>query len=63
MGGAGPLSRPERRMPGIAALCTLTDIETRRWWPMGGWLLWGLVLPVLLIVAGVITFRRRRGGR
>jgi hypothetical protein len=30
---------------------------------MNGWLLWGLVLPVLLVVAGVITLRRRRGGR
>jgi hypothetical protein len=31
--------------------------------PMGGWLLWGLVLPVLLVVAGIITIRRRRNGR
>ena len=30
---------------------------------MGGWLLWGLVLPVLLVVAGIITLRRRKGGR
>ena len=30
---------------------------------MGGWLMWRLVLPVLLIIAGVITLRRRRGGR
>jgi len=30
---------------------------------MGGWLLWGLVLPILLIVAGIITIRRRRRGR
>ena len=28
-----------------------------------GWLLWGLVLPILLIVAGIITIRRRRSGR
>ncbi len=28
-----------------------------------GWLMWGLVLPVLLIVAGIITIRRRRSGR
>ena len=24
-----------------------------------GWIMWGVVLPVLLIVAGVITLRRR----
>jgi hypothetical protein len=30
---------------------------------MGGWLLWGLVLPILLIVAGIITIQRRRRGR
>ena len=23
------------------------------------WLIWGLILPVLLIVAGVVTIRRR----
>jgi LPXTG-motif cell wall-anchored protein len=27
---------------------------------MGGWLVWGLVLPVLLIVAGLMTIRRRK---
>jgi len=27
--------------------------------PMNGWLLWGLVLPVLLVVAGILTIRRR----
>jgi len=26
---------------------------------MAGWLMWGLILPVLLIVAGVVTLRRR----
>ena len=26
---------------------------------MNGWLLWGLVLPVLLVVAGILTIRRR----
>jgi len=30
---------------------------------MGGWLMWGLVLPVLLVIAGVITIRRRNGRR
>jgi hypothetical protein len=31
--------------------------------PMNGLLLWGLVLPILLVVAGVVTIRRRKGGR
>jgi hypothetical protein len=26
---------------------------------MGGWVMWGLVLPVLLVVAGVVVVRRR----
>jgi LPXTG-motif cell wall-anchored protein len=26
---------------------------------MNGWLMWGLILPVLLIVAGIVTIRRR----
>jgi LPXTG-motif cell wall-anchored protein len=26
---------------------------------MNGWLMWGLILPLLLVVAGVITIRRR----
>ena len=30
---------------------------------MNGWLLWGLVLPVLLVVAGVVTIRRRNHRR
>jgi LPXTG-motif cell wall-anchored protein len=30
---------------------------------MNGLLLWGLVLPLLLVVAGVITLRRRKGRR
>ncbi len=28
-----------------------------------GWFLWGVVLPLLLIVAGVIAIRNRRSGR
>jgi hypothetical protein len=24
-----------------------------------GWIMWGIILPVLLIVAGVVTLRRR----
>jgi hypothetical protein len=27
--------------------------------PVYGWFLWGVVLPLLLIVAGIITIRRR----
>jgi LPXTG-motif cell wall-anchored protein len=30
---------------------------------MNGWLMWGLVLPALLIVAGVVTLRRRNRRR
>ena len=30
---------------------------------MHGVLLWGLILPVLLIVAGVITLRRKKDRR
>jgi LPXTG-motif cell wall-anchored protein len=26
---------------------------------VNGWLLWGLILPVLLVVAGIVTIRRR----
>ena len=26
---------------------------------MLNWLIWGLILPVLLVVAGVVTIRRR----
>jgi LPXTG-motif cell wall-anchored protein len=26
---------------------------------VNGWLLWGLILPLLLVVAGVVTIRRR----
>ena len=26
---------------------------------MNGWLMWGLILPALLVVAGIITIRRR----
>jgi hypothetical protein len=25
---------------------------------MNGWLLWGLILPVLLVWAGIVTWRR-----
>jgi hypothetical protein len=30
---------------------------------MNGWLMWGLILPLLLVVAGIITIQRRRGRR
>jgi hypothetical protein len=30
---------------------------------MNGWLMWGLVLPLLLVVAGVVVLLRRRRGR
>jgi hypothetical protein len=26
---------------------------------MAGWLMWGLILPLLLVVAGIVTIRRR----
>jgi hypothetical protein len=30
---------------------------------MHGWLLWGLVIPILVVVAGVVARRRRNGRR
>jgi LPXTG-motif cell wall-anchored protein len=30
---------------------------------MNGWLMWGLILPLLLIVAGILTIRRRNHRR
>ena len=30
---------------------------------MNGWLMWGLILPLLLVVAGVVTVARRRNHR
>jgi hypothetical protein len=30
---------------------------------MSGILMWGLILPLLLVVAGIITIRRRNGRR
>jgi cytochrome c-type biogenesis protein CcmH/NrfF len=30
---------------------------------MNGWLMWGLFLPVLLVVAGIVVLLRRRKGR
>ncbi len=31
--------------------------------PMNGWLMWGLILPLLLVVAGILTIRRRNNRR
>ncbi|GAB1690260.1 hypothetical protein KRM28CT15_20630 [Krasilnikovia sp. M28-CT-15] len=28
---------------------------------MNGWLMWGLFLPILLVIAGIITLRRKNG--
>ena len=28
---------------------------------MNGWLIWGVILPLLLVVAGILTIRRRNG--
>jgi cytochrome c-type biogenesis protein CcmH/NrfF len=30
---------------------------------VNGWLLWGLVLPILLVVAGTVVILRRRNDR
>jgi hypothetical protein len=30
---------------------------------MNGWLMWGLILPILLVVAGIVTIQRRKGRR
>jgi LPXTG-motif cell wall-anchored protein len=30
---------------------------------MNGWLLWGIVLPILLVVAGIISIRRKKSRR
>jgi hypothetical protein len=41
----------------------ITVTATRRRPPVNGLLLWGLVLPVLLVIAGIVTLRRRKGRR
>jgi hypothetical protein len=28
---------------------------------MNGWLMWGLILPILLVVAGIVARRGRNG--
>ena len=30
---------------------------------MAGWFMWGVVLPLLLVVAGILTIRRRNHRR
>jgi len=30
---------------------------------MNGWLMWGLILPILLVVAGIISISRRKRRR
>ena len=30
---------------------------------MNGWLMWGLFLPILLVVAGIVTLRRKNRRR
>jgi len=42
-----------RATDGVVLTC---DREGRR---MNGWLMWGVILPVLLVVAGIDTIRRR----
>jgi hypothetical protein len=44
-------------------VCVFRWPRFRRESPMNGWLMWGLVLPILLVVAGIVTFRRRKGRR
>jgi ATP/ADP translocase len=41
----------------------MTVPAARRMLRRMGWLMWGLILPILLIVAGVVTLRRRKRGR
>lgn len=36
------------------------DCDDRR---MNGWLMWGLFLPLLLVVAGVVVIIRKRNDR
>ena len=46
----------ERRILLKGGVVLTHDREGR---PMNGWLMWGVILPVLLVVAGIITIRRR----
>jgi hypothetical protein len=44
-----------RRLPAQAGRLT-----TERGAAMDGWLMWGLILPVLLVIAGIVTIQRRK---
>jgi hypothetical protein len=52
---AGPAQADGDEQRVKAASCS-HDREGR---PVIGWLMWGLILPLLLVVAGIITIRRR----
>jgi len=49
-------------IPPSGGAATLKDRTSRVEVTVNGWLLWGLILPGLLVVAGVITLRRRKRG-
>ena len=48
------------RAPGERRRLALHEQEGH---PMNGWLMWGLILPVLLVIAGIVTIRRRNDRR
>jgi hypothetical protein len=51
------MSRRGRRAATLAG-------PTYRWGEahMNGWLMWGLILPLLLVVAGIVVLLRKRNG-
>jgi hypothetical protein len=55
----GARSRRRLALPGRPAAggAALTPDDEER--PVNGWLMWGLILPLLLVVAGIVTIRRR----
>ena len=50
-------------IPVRAAWPTLIPTRTIGRLTVNGLLLWGLVLPILLVVAGIVVILRRRNGR
>jgi hypothetical protein len=52
----GPVQADGHEQARQGGLVLAHDGEGR---PMNGWLMWGLILPLLLVVAGIITIRRR----